>query len=110
MGRAPLHNVAEQAHISVMHQLGSSLHMISRYVKKSRSAIRSYLNNPSTTARRNLLEDQEKSFPAMNGTPFGSSSILQRASTTLVRSSIFLFASRQCTMQSQEVERLFDRT
>uniref|UniRef100_A0A8R1IMG0 HTH_Tnp_Tc3_1 domain-containing protein n=2 Tax=Caenorhabditis japonica TaxID=281687 RepID=A0A8R1IMG0_CAEJA len=29
-----------------MHQLGSSLHMISRYVKKSRSAIRSFLNNP----------------------------------------------------------------
>uniref|UniRef100_A0A8R1ES50 FAD-binding PCMH-type domain-containing protein n=2 Tax=Caenorhabditis japonica TaxID=281687 RepID=A0A8R1ES50_CAEJA len=46
MGRAPLHTVAEQAHISVMHQLGSSLHMIFRYVKKSRSAIRSYLNNP----------------------------------------------------------------
>uniref|UniRef100_A0A8R1IZV3 HTH_Tnp_Tc3_1 domain-containing protein n=1 Tax=Caenorhabditis japonica TaxID=281687 RepID=A0A8R1IZV3_CAEJA len=46
MGRAPLHTVAEQAQISVMHQLGSSLHMISQYVKKSRSAIRSYLNNP----------------------------------------------------------------
>uniref|UniRef100_A0A8R1EQ11 HTH_Tnp_Tc3_1 domain-containing protein n=1 Tax=Caenorhabditis japonica TaxID=281687 RepID=A0A8R1EQ11_CAEJA len=26
--------------------MGSSLHMICRYVKKSRSAIRSYLNNP----------------------------------------------------------------
>uniref|UniRef100_A0A8R1IHC4 HTH_Tnp_Tc3_1 domain-containing protein n=1 Tax=Caenorhabditis japonica TaxID=281687 RepID=A0A8R1IHC4_CAEJA len=46
MGRAPLHTVAEQVHTSVMHQLGSSLHMISRYVKKTRSAIRSYLNNP----------------------------------------------------------------
>uniref|UniRef100_A0A8R1DHH3 HTH_Tnp_Tc3_1 domain-containing protein n=1 Tax=Caenorhabditis japonica TaxID=281687 RepID=A0A8R1DHH3_CAEJA len=46
MGRAPLHTVSEQAQISVMHQLGSSFHMISRYVKKSRSAIRSYLNNP----------------------------------------------------------------
>uniref|UniRef100_A0A8R1E9S1 Tc3 transposase DNA binding domain-containing protein n=1 Tax=Caenorhabditis japonica TaxID=281687 RepID=A0A8R1E9S1_CAEJA len=46
MGRAPLLTVAEQAQISVMHQLGSSLHKISRYVKKSRSAIRSYLNNP----------------------------------------------------------------
>uniref|UniRef100_A0A8R1IJC8 HTH_Tnp_Tc3_1 domain-containing protein n=1 Tax=Caenorhabditis japonica TaxID=281687 RepID=A0A8R1IJC8_CAEJA len=46
MGRAPLHTVAEQVHISVMHQLGSSLHMISRYVIKTRSDIRSYLNNP----------------------------------------------------------------
>uniref|UniRef100_A0A8R1I9A5 Transposable element Tc3 transposase-like DNA-binding HTH domain-containing protein n=1 Tax=Caenorhabditis japonica TaxID=281687 RepID=A0A8R1I9A5_CAEJA len=35
MGRAPLHTVAEQAQSFVMHQLGSSLHMISRKKKST---------------------------------------------------------------------------
>uniref|UniRef100_K7I7J5 HTH_Tnp_Tc3_1 domain-containing protein n=1 Tax=Caenorhabditis japonica TaxID=281687 RepID=K7I7J5_CAEJA len=68
MGRAPLHTVAEQAQISVMHQLGSSLHMIYRYPKKSRSAIRSYLNNPlyygknKSTGRPRKVTSRETSF------------------------------------------------
>uniref|UniRef100_A0A8R1HKH5 HTH_Tnp_Tc3_1 domain-containing protein n=1 Tax=Caenorhabditis japonica TaxID=281687 RepID=A0A8R1HKH5_CAEJA len=103
MGRAPLHTVAEQAQISVMHQLGSSLHMISRYPKKSRSAIRSYLNNP-------LYYGKNKATGRPTNSHLPRNIILQRASSTFVRSSIFLFVSRLCTMQSQEVERLFDRT
>uniref|UniRef100_A0A8R1HUC4 HTH_Tnp_Tc3_1 domain-containing protein n=1 Tax=Caenorhabditis japonica TaxID=281687 RepID=A0A8R1HUC4_CAEJA len=111
MGRAPLHfAVAEQAQISVMHQLGSSLHMISQYVKKSRSAIRPYLNNllyygkkKSTGRPRKVTSRDERNI-------IRTSPILQRTSTTFVQSSIFLFVSRKCTMKPQEVERLFDRT
>uniref|UniRef100_A0A8R1ICH6 HTH_Tnp_Tc3_1 domain-containing protein n=1 Tax=Caenorhabditis japonica TaxID=281687 RepID=A0A8R1ICH6_CAEJA len=49
MGRAPLHTVAEQAQISVMHQLGSSLHMISRYVLS---------NNRSTSYNEKSYEEK----------------------------------------------------
>uniref|UniRef100_A0A8R1I8Y8 HTH_Tnp_Tc3_1 domain-containing protein n=1 Tax=Caenorhabditis japonica TaxID=281687 RepID=A0A8R1I8Y8_CAEJA len=52
-----------------MHQLGSSLHMISRYVKKSGSALRSYLNNPlyygkkkSTGRPRNVTSRDERNI------------------------------------------------
>uniref|UniRef100_A0A8R1IGD9 HTH_Tnp_Tc3_1 domain-containing protein n=1 Tax=Caenorhabditis japonica TaxID=281687 RepID=A0A8R1IGD9_CAEJA len=54
MGRAPLHTVAEQAQISVMHQLGSSLHMISRYVLS---------NNRSTSCDCNNEKSYEEKIP-----------------------------------------------
>uniref|UniRef100_A0A8R1EEC0 HTH_Tnp_Tc3_1 domain-containing protein n=1 Tax=Caenorhabditis japonica TaxID=281687 RepID=A0A8R1EEC0_CAEJA len=46
MGRAGHLTLADQSKLDVMRQTGSSLHEMSRHVKKSRSSIRRYLSDP----------------------------------------------------------------
>uniref|UniRef100_A0A8R1ERF7 HTH_Tnp_Tc3_1 domain-containing protein n=1 Tax=Caenorhabditis japonica TaxID=281687 RepID=A0A8R1ERF7_CAEJA len=46
MGRAGHPTLAEQSKLDVMRQMGSSLHEMSRLVKKTRSFIGRYLSDP----------------------------------------------------------------
>uniref|UniRef100_A0A8R1IMP5 Uncharacterized protein n=1 Tax=Caenorhabditis japonica TaxID=281687 RepID=A0A8R1IMP5_CAEJA len=86
MGRAPLHTVAEQAQSFVMHQLGSSLHMISRYVvSNNRSTscdciVYCLLTNRKIELRTNVVEallrigDDPNDVPFIAGSDFSWSS------------------------------------
>uniref|UniRef100_A0A8R1IJL8 Uncharacterized protein n=1 Tax=Caenorhabditis japonica TaxID=281687 RepID=A0A8R1IJL8_CAEJA len=76
MSRAPLHTVAEQAQSFVMHQLGSSLHMLSRYVlSNNRSTscdciVHCLLTNRKIELRTNVAEALWRIGDDPNDVPF----------------------------------------
>ncbi|PIC47778.1 hypothetical protein B9Z55_007008 [Caenorhabditis nigoni] len=115
MGRAPRLSLAQQAQVNLAHQMGCSLRAMARLVKKSRSAIRRYLDDPVNywkkvdcargRPRKLTTRDERTVIRTASNSPKSLNDIRGQLKLDVSKTTIFNIIQRSGTIVSQKMKK-----